>query len=167
MANADPITVNGTLNPDTIDPMLAALRQAIIDATGSAIDEFTAENVAIVAPDATQQSIDATISAATGKAKGLCLLLVGGSAKNPDKSAPGPRLTLELEAQLYVSQRIRGRSARPVLELVAAVMRTVHHAQLRISGFPWYEELAATGFDPLPDEDYTAFSIHIERDFQL
>jgi hypothetical protein len=54
-----------------------------------------------------------------------------------------------------------------VLELLAAVMRTLHHAQIRISGFAWYEELRAMGFDPIDDPDFTAYTIDLERDFQL
>ena len=164
---ANPITVNGTFSPDLIDPMLGAIRQAVIDATGAAIDEFTAANVYVVAPDETDQGIDAMIGQAMGRAHGLCLLLVGGGAKNPDTAAPGPRLTLTLEAQLYVSSRIRARGARSVLELLAAIMRTLHHAQIRISGFAWYEELRVIGFDPRPDDDFTAYTINLERDFQL
>jgi hypothetical protein len=164
---ASPITVSGTCHPDAFDPMLAAIRQAVIDATGGAVDEFTAENVLAVAPDETEQGIDAMIGQAMARAKGLCLLLVSGSAKNPDTSAPGPRLTLALELQLYVSTRIRAKGSRSVLELLAAIMRTLHHAQIRISGFAWYEELRVIGFDPRPDDDFTAYTINAERDFQL
>lgn len=165
--SANPIAVNGTFNPDGFDPMLAAIRQAIIDATGTGIDEFTTANTLVVAPDETDQGIDSMIGTAVAKAKGLCLLLVSGGAKNPDPSAPGPRLTLTLELQLYVSTRIRARGTTSVLALLAALARTLHHAQIRISGFPWYEELRVMGFDPLADDDFTAYAINIERDFQL
>lgn len=165
--SANPIAVNGTFNPDGFDPMLGAIRQAIIDATGTGIDEFTTANTLVVAPDETDQGIDAMIGTALSKAKGLCLLLVSGGAKNPDPSAPGPRVTLTLELQLYASSRIRARGATSVLVLLAALMRTLHHAQIRISGFPWYEELRVMGFDPLADDDFTAYTINIERDFQL
>jgi len=164
---ASPITVSGTCHPDAFDPMLAAIAAAITGASGGAIDEFTAANVLVVAPDETEQGIDAMIGQAIARAKGLCLLLVSGSAKNPDTSAPGPRLTLSLELQLYVSTRIRAKGSRSVLELLAAIMRTLHHAQIRISGFAWYEELRVIGFDPVGDPDFTSYTINLERDFQL
>lgn len=167
MSGPDPITVTGSVYPDAFDPMLAAIAASVTGATGGAIDEFTSDNTLVVAPDATDQGIDAMIGQAISRTKGLCLLLVAGSAKNPDTSAPGPRLTLALELQLYVSSRIRPKGSRSVLELMAAVMRTLHHAQIRISGFSWYEELRVIGFEPVDDPDFTSYTINIERDFQL
>lgn len=167
--SADPITIAGTFNPDQLDPMMAAIRQLIVDsgAPESALAEFGEAQVAVVPPEDTESGIAAKIAAGIAYSKGLCLLLVAGSGKNPDRNAPGPRMTIAIEAQLYVSTRIRGANARPVLELLGAVMKLLHHAQIRISGFPWYEELVVTGFDPVPDDDYTAYVINIEREFQL
>ena len=164
---ATAIGVTGDFYPDELDPMLGAIRQAIIDATGDAMNEFTAVNVLVVAPDETDQGIDAMIGQAMARAKGLCLLLVSGGAKNPDGNAPGPRLTLALELQLYVSTRTRTRGSRSVLELLAALMRVLHHAQMRISGFPWYEDIRVMGFDPIADPDFVSYTINLEREFQL
>jgi hypothetical protein len=69
--------------------------------------------------------------------------------------------------QLYVSTRIRGKAARSVLALLGALAKFYHHAQIRVSGFPWYEELRFTGFDAMPDPDYSAYELHYEREFQL
>lgn len=169
MPTANPITQAGEFNPDNLDPMLAAIRQGLVDsgAPGEALHEFGEKQVVVVAPDETDAGIDAKIATAIGMKKGLCLLLVAGSGKNPDTSAPGPRMNISLEAQLYVSSRIRGNSARPVLELLGALMRFFHHQQIRISGFPWYEEIKVMGFDPVPDPDFTAYIINLEREFQL
>ena len=167
MPTADPIAAQGTFYPDTIDPMLTALAAAIAAATGAAIDEFTGANVIVVPPDSTDQGINQIISTATALKHGLCLLLVSGSAKNPDLAADGPRLSLSIEAQLYISTRVRGKTARSVLELLCALMKLLHHSQIRISGMPWYEEINVLGFDPLPDPDYTAYTVNMTRDFQL
>ena len=169
--SADPITIAGNLNPDAIDPMMAAIRQALIDADdntpGSALNEFGERQVIVVPPDETDAGINQKIETAIATKKGLCLLLIAGSGKNPDASAPGPRMNITIEAQLFVSSRIRGKSARTVLELLGAVMKFYHHAQVRVSGFPWYEEIKVTGFDPLPDAEFTAYVISMEREFQL
>ena len=171
--SADPITIEGTTYPDSIDPMMAAIRDAIITAASAPVPadetltEFGTDQVVIVPPDETEQGIDAKIKKAFGRTKGLVLLLVAGGAKNPDKTAPGPRLTLEMEAQLFVNTRMRAKDARPVLQVLCAVMKLLHHAQIRISGFPWYEELNVTGFEPMADPDFTAYAITIEREFQL
>lgn len=169
--SASPITIAGAINPDKIDPMLAAIRQSLVDADastpGTALHEFAAKNVVIIAPDETDAGIDAKIKAGIATKSGLCLLLIVGDGKNPDKAAPGPRMNLAMEAQLYVSSRIRGSSAKTVLELAGALMKFFHHAQIRISGFPWYEEIFVTGFGSLQDPDFTAYSITMEREFQL
>lgn len=167
MPTATAITPTGTFYADSLDPMLAALRQGLIDATGAILDEFGADQVVVVPPEETDAGISAKIATAMARNKGLCLLLVPGGGKNPDSSAPGPRMALAVEAQLYVSSRIRGAHARSVLELLGALMKFFHHAQLRISGFPWYEEIRVLGFDPLPDPDFTAYVLNLEREFQL
>jgi len=179
MSTADPITQTGEIYPDTLDPMLEAIRQSIIDA-GADIDpdtepsemlrsmnQFTAGQVVIIEPDAEDEQIDASIMAAVGMATGLCLLILAGGATNPDPNAPGPRLKMELEFQLFIDSHMRGREAIQPLKLVCALMKYLHHTQVRVSGFPWYEELYSTGFQSLPDPDYTAYTLTFDRDFQL
>ena len=162
-------SVSGEIYPGSIDPMLAAIRASLVDAgpAGSALDEFGERQVVIVAPDETDQGITAAIAASMAMKKGLCLLLIAGGAKNPDTDAPGPMMNLELEMQLYVSSRIRGKAARPVLELVAAIAKFFHHAEIRVSGFPWYERMKCLGFEPMQDPEFTAYVITFEREFQL
>lgn len=171
MPNADPIILAGEVYPDRLDPMLESLRSGLVaaatEATGTALGEFLEGTVHVIAPETTEQGITSKIAEATARSKGLCLLLVAGSGKNPDPTAPGPRMVITLDAQLYVSTRIRGTAARPILELLGALMKFFHQAQIRISGFAWYEELRVLGFDPLADPDFTAYSILIEREFQL
>lgn len=165
--SASPIAPDAEIYPDVIDPMLAAIRQSLVDATDGVLAEIGERQVTVVAPDETDQGIDAAIRMAMARNKGLAILLVAGAGKNPDPDAPGPRMTLTIEAQLFVSTRIRGRDATSPLELCGAIAKHYHHLQVRISGFPWHEEIRVTGFDPLPDPDFTAYFITLERDFQL
>lgn len=155
-----------------IDPMLDAIAQMIIDTqvsaeTGADLSDFVERNVFVIAPEADSKDIDRGIDAAINKAKGLCLMLIAGSAKNPDPDAPGPRAVMDLELQLYVHPKLRPKGSRTALELVGALMRGLHDAQIRVTGFPWFEEIRWTGFDPVPDNDLTAYSITFEREMQL
>lgn len=177
--SADPIRQDGEFHPDALDPMLAAIRQSLVEAgigtapagwaegQWAALAEFGENQVSIVQPDTSDAEIEGMIKKAMGRTHGLSLLVFTSSAKNPDASAPGPRVELDLEMQLFVSSRIRGKAARSVLTLLGALAKFYHHSQIRISGFPWYEELRFTGFDPLPDPDFTAYEIHFTREFQL
>lgn len=159
--------ISGEYYPGEFDPVLDAIRQAVIDSADGAMAEFTERQVAVIAPDETDAGIDAQIQKAVALSGGLCLLIVAGSGKNPDTEAPGPLVTMALELQLYVATRQRGRAARPVMELVAALARTFHHAVIHPSGATWYEKMLFTGFQPLPDPDYTAYAIAFDREFQL
>jgi hypothetical protein len=154
-----------------IDPMLASIADFIAEAgvlpSGADLSDFTARNVTVIAPEATAKQIDAKVQDAIARHKGLSLLVIGGGGKVADADAPGPRLTVELELQLYVHPRLRGEGSRSALELVAALLRGLHDAQIRVTGCSWFEEIRATGFDPLPDEDFTAYSISFEREMQL
>ncbi len=177
--SADPIQQDGEFYPDALDPMLSAIRQSLVEAgTGTApagwaadqwaaLAEFGDNQLTIVKPDDSDEEIDSMIKKAMGRTHGLSVLIFTGSGRNPDASAPGPRVTLDLEMQLFVSTRIRGKAARSALALLGALAKFYHHSQIRVSGFPWYEELRFTGFDPLPDPDFTAYELHIEREFQL
>ncbi len=159
--------VSGEFSGGEIDPVMDAIRQAIIDAADGAMEEFGERQVVVVSPDESDQGIDAAIKAATARSRGLCLLLVAGGGRNPDVDAAGPLVTVEMEAQLYVSSRVRGRAARPVMALVAALARTLHHARVGVSAFDLYERLRFTGFDPLPDPDFTAFALRFDREMQF
>lgn len=167
--SADPIQQVGEFYPDTIDPMMAALRASIVAAgeQGSALAELGEQQVIVVDPADSDQSIDDRIKMAMAKTKGLALLLVSGSATNPEKEAPGPRINLQIEMQLYVSQRIRAKDAKSPMQFICEIAKHYHGAELRISGFPWYERVFFTGFDPMADPDYTAFVLNFEREFQL
>lgn len=167
MPAAPPVITTGTVEPGEIDLMLDAIRQAIIDSDTGALVEFGARKVVVVSPQDTEQSIDSLIKQAIAMNKGLCLLLIGGSATNPNKDEEAPLLNLELEAQLYVSTRIRGKAARAIMELITELAKFLHHARIRPSSAHWMERIYFTGFDPFPDPDYTAYSIRFEREITL
>lgn len=162
-----PVVTTGTVEPGEIDPMLDAIRQAIIDSDTGDLVEFGERQVVVVSPQETEQGIDDLIKKGVAMNKGLCLLLIGGSATNPNKEEEGPVLVLELEAQLYVSTRIRGKAARPIMALICELARFLHHARIRPSSAHWTERIFCTGFDPFPDQDYTAYSIRFEREITL
>lgn len=151
--------------------MLQAVASFIVEAQilpdGTDLVDFTGKNVHVIPPEAESKQIDAAIGAAVSKAKGLCLLIVGGSGKNPDPDAPGPRMTVGMELQLYVLPKRRPEGSRSPLELAVALMRGLHDAQIRPTGFPWYEEIRAMGFDPMPEDDMIAYSLDFEREMQF
>jgi hypothetical protein len=160
--------ITGTIDATEIDPMLAAIRQSLVDATDDWAAEFTAKQVVVISPDDTDEGITAKINKAVAMKGGLCLLIIAGDGKNPDKTASGPLCVMELEMQLYVSSRVRGKDARSALALVSALARFYHHAQITVpSGVDWYEKLYFTGFTALPDPDYTAYAISFEREMEL
>lgn len=161
------IQSSGEFSGGEIDPVMDAIRQAIIDTSAGAMAEFGERQVVVVPPDETDQGIDAKIKTAMGKTGGLCLLLVAGGGKNPDPDSAGPLVTIEMEAQLYVSTRIRGKEARPVMALISAIARTLHHAKVSVNAFELYERLRFTGFDPLPDPDFTAYVLRFDREMQF
>jgi hypothetical protein len=155
-----------------LDPMLAAIRAVIVDTqvsptTGADLTDFTEDNVTVIPPEATTKQIDAAIQHAIARHKGLSLLMVAGSGKNPDQDAPGPRCAIELELQLYTLPVKRPKGSRSALELVTALMRGLHDQQIHITGFPWFEEIKFQSFDPLPDADFVAYSITFEREMSL
>lgn len=154
-----------------LDPMLQAVASYLVEAqvlpNGTDLVDFTAKNVHVIPPEAESKQIDEAIGAAVAKAKGLCLLIIGGSGKNPDPESPGPRMTVSMELQLYVLPKRRPEGSRTALELAVALMRGLHDAQIRPTGFAWYEEIRALGFDPLPDDDLVAYSLDFEREMQL
>ena len=160
--------VSGTRDATELDPMLAAIRQSLVDSTDGWTAEFGAKQVVVVAPEDTEQGIDAAVKTAAARVGGLCLLIIAGDGKNPDKSASGPLCNVELEMQLFVSSRVRGKNARPVLALVAGLARFFHHAKISIpDGTDWYETIYFLGFTPLADPDYTAYALSFERELEL
>lgn len=161
--------MTGDYQPGDVDPVLDAIRQSIIDAgePGSPLTEFGEKQVVVVSPDETEKTINQKIAEAMAKNKGLCLLLIGGNATNPDKEQEGPVLNLELEMQLYVSSGIRGKGARPVMTLICELARMLHHSRIRPSSHHWWERIFFTGFSPLPDPEFTAYSITFEREITL
>lgn len=160
--------LSGTIDATEIDPMLAAIRQALVDNETGWAAEFGEKQVAVVPPDATEQGIDAIIKTAIGRTSGLCLLLIAGDGKNPDKEAPGPLCNVELEMQLFVSTRMRAKTARSPMELVSAIARFFHHAKIAVPDGPdWYETLKFLGFTALADTDFTAYAITFERELEL
>jgi hypothetical protein len=167
---ADQITGEITLRRE-LDPMLSAIAQLIIDAqvtaAGADLTDFTEKNVIVLPPDATDKAIDGAVQKAIAKHKGLALTIIGGEAKNPDTAAPGPRAVIGVELQLFVHPALRAKGSRTPLELVVALMRGLHDAQIRITGFPWYEEVKWTGYAPLPDPDFIAYSINFDREMAV
>ena len=160
-------SITGSIDPGEIDPMLEAIRQAIIDAETGVLAEFGAAQVVIVAPDETEKTLNQKIAKGMAMSKGLCLLLVAGRGTNPDPEAPGPLLNLSLEMQLFVSTSIRGKAAAAPLSLVVGIARTLHLGQIGITGIDWYERLKFQSFEPLPDEEFTAYVLTFEREMQL
>lgn len=165
MSTATAIAPNSSYPPNEVDPMLAALRTHI--ANLSAADEFTLDSIAIVAPDETDEGIDGEIATAVAKSRGTCLLLIAGDAKNPNKEAPGPRMTLDLECQLFVDTRRRAKNATTPLALVTKLARAIHHQEIRAGGVPWWERMYVVGWASFPDKEYTAYAISVEREMQL
>lgn len=164
--------ITGELNLSReIDPMLAAVADFIAGAgvlpNGADLTDFGPKNVTVIAPEATAKQIEAKVQDAIAKHKGLSLLVTGGGGKNPDKESPGPRMVVELELQLYLHPRLRPAGSRTALELVVALLRGLHDSQIRVNGFPWYEEIKADGFDPLPDDNFTAYTLSFEREMQF
>lgn len=151
--------------------MLQAVASFIVEARiledGTDLTDYTDKNVHVIPPEAESKAIDAAIGAAVSKAKGLCLLIIGGGGKNPDPESPGPRMVVSMELQLYVLPKRRPEGSRTPLELAVALMRGLHDAQIRPTGFAWYEEIRAMGFDPLPDDDLVAYSLDFEREMQF
>lgn len=168
---AHKITAEFNGNRD-LDPMLDAIRAVIVDTqisphTGADLTDFTDKNVTIIPPEATTKQIDEAIQAAIARHRGLSLFMIAGSGKNPQPDAPGPRCAIELELQLYTHAKMRPKGSRTALELVFALMRGLHEAQIRITGFPWFEEIKFQGFDPLPDPDFVSYSLTFEREMSL
>ena len=154
-----------------LDPMLQAVADFIAGAevlpNGADLTEFAPANVHVIPPEAETKHIDAAIDASVSKAKGLCLLIIGGSAKNPDPESPGPRMVVSMELQLFVLPKRRPAGSRTPLELVVALMKGLHDTQIRPTGFPWFEEIRAMGYDPQADDDLVAYSLDFEREMQL
>lgn len=175
MADADPIVQKGEFYPDEIDPMLEAIRRSIVDAPQGtqalqvmpSLAELGDEQVVIVRHEMAPDDINATVERAVASANGLCLLLVPGDATNEHPDAPGPRLSLQLELQLFVGLNLRPAGAAKPMELVVALCRLFHQAQLRVQGVGWMEEVIVSGFAPLEDDDFTAYSISLIRDLVL
>lgn len=160
------IAEGATGYPHEPDTMLAAIAQAIVD-DETTLAEFTAANVTVIAPQETAEAIDLKVQEAIAKAHGLSLILIAGGGVNPEREADGPRMTVDFELQLYVHQSLRAEDAAKPLALVVALMRFLHCKVLEVAGFQWFEEIFVTGFDPLPDPDFTAYTIRAERDMQL
>jgi hypothetical protein len=164
--------LTGETNLDReLDPMLQALAQFIADAeitpSGADLSDFGPKNVTVIAPEAEDKEIEEAIEVSVAKAKGLALLIIGGSGKNPDPLSGGPRIVVELELQLYVFPKKRPKGSRTALELAVALMRGLHDAEIRATGFPFYEEIRWTGYDPLPDPDCIAYSLTFDREMQF
>lgn len=167
--HADPIAPP-TTTPAEIDPMLEAIAQAIMDSAD--LPEFSASprpNVVPCAPEDSAEEINNRIAVAMGKSRGLCLLVVAGGGKNEDESAPGPRCKVQFELQLYAAPigTRRPKNSRKVLALVVAIMRLLHNQQLQVVGCPWFELITCDSFDPVPDPDFTAYTITFNRDMQF
>lgn len=155
-----------------VDPFLAAIRQIIVDTqimpgSGADLSDFTAGAVVVLPPEAEEKEIQAEVDVALAKSKGLALLIVGGDASNPDKEAPGPRCTIELEMQLFVHEKLRKKGSRTPLELVVALMKGLHDAQIRVTGFPWYDEVRWLTYGPLADDDFVAYTLTFEREMSV
>jgi hypothetical protein len=164
---AHQITGEVTLDRE-LDPMLQAVADFIANAgvteSGADLADFGPRNVTVIPPDALDKEIEEAINDAVMKSKGLSLLVIGGSGKNPDPTAPGPRVTVEMELQLYVLPKKRPKGSRTPLQLAVALMRGLHDAVIRPTGFEWFEEIRFMGYEPLPDDDCVAYSITFERE---
>ncbi|MEO5712992.1 MAG: hypothetical protein ABIT37_05850 [Luteolibacter sp.] len=171
--------ISGEFYPGEIDPTLVAIAQSLVDAGASdplagwtpeqwaVLAEFGEKQVVIIMPDETDAGIDAAVKTAVARTSGLCLLIIPGSGKNPDTESTGPLVTLEIEMQLFVATRVRGKNAVSVMSLVGAVAKFYHLSKIRVSTFAPYEKLKFLGFDPLKDEDFTAFAINFQREMML
>src|SRR5215217_5902470 len=103
MPEADPITPT-TENIAEIDQILAVYADILMAA--ESLPEFTklpSPNVIPCAPDDSDDTINNRITTAIAKNRGLCVLVMAGDGKNEDDSAPGPRITIDLEFQIFAA----------------------------------------------------------------
>lgn len=148
-----------------VDPFMSAV-VALLDASTS-LPELTTRNVFVAGPQDSAETTDETIEKAAAKSKGLAAVVVAGGGKNPDKSAPGPRMTADFEIQLFWHPAVVSRTARQPLALVADIMRALHQQIILPAACSWQEEIFAVSYEPMDDADYIAYRIAFERDMQL
>lgn len=159
--------ISGEFSGGEIDPMLEAIRQAVISSTTGVLAEIGEQQICIVAPEETDAGIEAMIKTAMGKTKGLAVLMIPADGKNPDPEAPGPLCNVGLQVHIYVSTRIRGKNAEPPMKFLTALSRFLHHAKVSLNAWDHYEQVKFTGYAHLPDPDFTAFSVDFERELQF
>lgn len=162
MSTAEPIAKN-TLERVEIDPFLAAMED-IMARDEIELDFLAVDNITVIAPEDTQDTIDKAVDRAIAEHAGLSLLIIAGGGTNPDPEAAGPRCLVEVEMQLYLKPALRPPGSPGALELVGRLIRFWHDKRINVTGFPWFEEIRWRSFDALPDPDFTAYSIVFERD---
>jgi hypothetical protein len=146
--------------------MLVVFANALINAN-TELPELTNKNVTVVAPEQSAEEIDKMIQAHMAKTKGLSVLIIAGGGQNVEKDLDQPRFKIDFEIQLFASPVMRGSSARTPLVLMLEIIRLLHGSEVQIAGYGWFERIAATAFAPLPDPDFTAYSITFEREMQF
>jgi hypothetical protein len=166
MPTVTPIEGAATGYPGGLDDMLVVIANILINAN-TELPELTNKNVTVIAPETSAEEIDKMIQGHMAKAKGLSVVIIAGGGQNVEKDLDQPRFKVDFEIQLFSHPVLRANNARTPLVLMLEIMRLLHGAQVDIAGYGWFERITANAFSPLPDPDFTAYSMTFEREMQF
>jgi uncharacterized hydantoinase/oxoprolinase family protein len=166
MPTVNAIAATATGYPAGLDEMLVVIANILINAN-TELPELTNKNVTVVAPEKSVEEIDKMIQDHMAKAKGLSVVIIAGGGQNVEKELDQPRFKVDFEIQLFSSPILRSSSARTPLVLMLEIIRLLHGAEVSIAGYGWYERITSNAFAPLPDPDFTAYSMMFEREMQF
>lgn len=166
MPTVAPIAATATGYPAGLDDMLVVIADTLINANAQ-LPELTDKNVTVLPPEATAEQIDKMIQNHMAKSKGLSVVIIAGGGQNVEKDLDQPRFLVEFEIQLFSSPILRAQNARTPLVIMLEIIRLLHGASFEIAGYAWFERITSKSFAPLPDPDFTAYSLMFEREMQF
>jgi hypothetical protein len=166
MPTVTPIEGAATGYPAGLDDMLVVIANILINAN-TELPELTSTNVTVLPPEKSAEEIDKMIQNHMAKAKGLSVVLIAGGGQNVEKELDQPRFLVDFEIQLFSSPILRASNARTPLVLMLEIVRLLHGAEVTIAGFGWFERITSESFTPLPDPDFTAYSMTFKREMQF
>lgn len=166
MPTVTPIEGAATGYPAGLDDMLVVIANILINAN-TELPELTNKNVTVIAPETSAEEIDKMIQGHMAKAKGLSVVIIAGGGQNVEKELDEPRFLVEFEVQLFSHPALRASNARTPLVLMLEIIRKLHGASVEIAGYGWFERITSKSFTPLPDPDFTAYSMVFEREMQF
>lgn len=166
MPTVTPIQGTATGYPGDLDEMLVVIANILINAN-TQLPELTAENVTVLPPEKSAKEIDDLIQDHMAKAKGLSVVIIAGGGENVEKELDQPRFKVDFEIQLFSHPVLRANNARTPLVLMLEIIRLLHGAQVEIAGYGWFERITSESFAPLPDPDFTAYSMIFAREMQF